>query len=369
MSKHEAMKRYLNYIGNYFMYSDNMHDAYQYGERSAQILNKAHFLHLPKNKFQYIGIDLDWEGSASLWMDEGYPEPTITIVTSKSGHSKYFYELKVPVTLPLNLNQKNINTKPFKYYSHVKRGLTEAFGGDYAYSGKTMNNPFLNIIHKQRSYIFDGVNQTKWVVHWADKTYDLDYLSEYTKSTAKDYSKKLYYDIEKRHNTMFHLTRLESYKLARKCESFEIFLFKLTEAALSYWSELRLIQKDHPLEESEAYDIARSVAKWSWLRRNEPWLRRFTWDLGKLGFEQIDCETMSEDEINSERKIRQQKGALYTHKKRTKQTELKIKNACELLSKSGEKLTRANIAKTSGVGESTLGRYTKLIKKYKFETL
>lgn len=365
MSKRDAMERYLKYIGYKFMYSQNKHEAYQYGERSSDILKHAHFIHLPKNKFQYIGIDLDWEGSASLWMDEGYPEPTITIVTCESGHSKYFYELKVPVTLPLIIGYSSINIVPYKYYKHVKHGLDKAFGGDSAYSGGTMNNPFLKIKSPKYSEIFDGAFQSKWIVHWSDKTYDLNYLSEFTKNTPRDYRKDTTIDITNRHDAMFHLTRLDTYKIAKVCHTFEELLSKVISIALNHWDELRLIQKDHPLEETEAHSVARSVTKWVWPRKDEPWLKRFTWDLGKLGFDKIDYDNLSKEEVALEISDRQRKGASYTHQKRRSETETMIRNTCERFSTTGMKLTLVNISKESGVSTSTLSRYKKLIDEYK----
>jgi len=365
MKTREPMERFLKYIGSSFMYSDDLHFNYQYGDRESETLKKAHFIHLPKTKFQYIGIDLDWEGSASLWMDEGLPEPTITIVTSKSAHSKYFYELSTPVTLPLNQEVENINLKPYKYYKHVKLSLDVSLGGDLAYSGGTINNPFLSEEVKINSIKFDGVHQNMWKVHWSDNTYDLHYLSEFGRSVPRDYKKEINCDISNRESSMFHMTRLDAYRLVNDCQSFEEFSAKVLSSALCHWNELRLIPKDHELAETEAHSVARSVSKWVWIRRNDRWLKKFSWDLGKLQFAPIDYQSLSEDDVESEITNRQKIAASYTHEKRRSETEKKIRDACAKLITDGAKLTRKSIFRESGVGESTLGNYRTIINEYK----
>ncbi len=70
MEYRETMKKFILYLGDWVMYSDNGHVNYKYGSASSELFETAQFIHLPKHVFQYIDIDLDWERSASLWMDE-----------------------------------------------------------------------------------------------------------------------------------------------------------------------------------------------------------------------------------------------------------------------------------------------------------
>ena len=365
MDTREVKKRFLEYIGSSFMYSDDGHQSYRYGPRSFETLSNAQFIHLPKNKFQYIGIDLDREGSASLWMDEGYPEPTITIISPKTSHSKYFYELSNPVILPLNWTTGKANMKPYNYLKNVKAGLDAAMNGDKSYSGSTMNNPFYKNLRKEIIRNEDGIVNKCWKVHWADKTYDLVYLSEYAKLVRKSFRHDCLYDPLSREKTMFNLTRVDAYRIVRNYSNLETFHEMVKNLAIDHWQQLSLVEKDHDLNEAEAECVATSVAKWTWQHRESKWLDKFNWNLGILNFNRIERESISKEDVESEIRRRRQLGAEYAHKAKISRTKHRIEDACIKLIENGEKLSRKNISSLSGVGESTLTKYKHLIKNYK----
>lgn len=369
MNTTQPMRRFLEYIGPSFMYSDNMHTNYKYGDRSTEILEKAMFLHLPKHKFQYVAIDLDWECSASLWMEEGYPQPTITIISPRTSHSKYLYELASPVTLPLNSTNRHVNLKPYKYFKAVKAGLDLAMGGDRSYSGSTVNNPFYKNPSNSIIVTEDGIVQNRWKVHWADVAYDLNYLQEFARPVRRSFTRSELYDVDSREKTMFNLTRIDACKNVNKFDDFHKFTEFVHDAAINHWQVLRLEEKSHPLEESEAKSVANSISKWLWNNKNAKWLEKFHWNVGALQLPSIDYYSMSKEDIESEMKRRRSLGAKHTHQIRRDATASRISEACERLVEKREKLTRINISKESGVGASTLSSYKSIINNYKSKTI
>lgn len=343
------------------MFSEYKHEAYHYGEASSENLTKAQFIHLPKEKFQYIGIDLDWPGSASLWMNEGYPKPTITIISPKTSHSKYFYELTYPVNLPSNWMNEKKCLKQYSFYRDVKAGLTRAMGGDKGYSGTSMNNPFYRNALKEVIHTENGQIEHVWKVHWSDKTYTLGYLSEFIKRQKHDYRHDSCVDVTSRAITMFHLTRVDAYKMIHSQASYEEFYDSVVAAAKSHWMYLRTITKDHPLEEAEAENIAYSVTNWVWAHQGSPWLKKFGWNLGALNFSSINREEMTPEQVKQEVLTRQSFGAKYVHEKRRRETESKISRACSELMNGNEKLTLKNISKNTNLSMKTLNRYKEYI--------
>lgn len=365
MANKEPARRFISHFGKWIMQSKNKHEKYTYGINDIETWSTAQFIHLPQNVFRYIGIDLDWEGSASIWMDEGFPEPTITIISPETSHSKYFYELKTPVTLPHEKFIGRANLKPYNYLKYVKKGLTLAMGGDMGYSGCTMNNPFYKNPRGEVIITEDGIVERKWKVHWADCTYDLDYIAEFAKPIPRIFKHDdLFTDIG-REKTMFHLTRHDAYRAVHACTSREQFSEKVMCIAKEHWQVLRLVEKDHPLEEREAVNVANSVSKYVWLHQHDSWMKKFKWNLGALQYTPIDRSDTTDDDVKQEIARRQSAGAKHTHKVRTEKTEERIRIACEELQSENMKVTRKNISLRTGIGISSMAKYKDIIKHYK----
>lgn len=365
MTNREPARRFISHFGKWIMNSKNKHEKYTYAINDVDTWSEAQFIHLPKNELRYIGIDLDWEGSASVWIDEGFPEPTITIISPETSHSKLFYELATPVTLPFGNFAGRANLKPYHYFKSVKAGLTLAMGGDPGYSGGTMNNPFYKNPRKEILVTEDGIVERKWKVHWADRTYDLDYLAEFAKPVPRDFKHDGLFDDAGRALTMFHLTRTDAYRAVHGCVTQGQFAEKVLSIAMDHWLVLRQIAKDHPLEEREAVNVANSVTKYVWLHRNDEWLKRFKWNVGALQYYPIDKGDVPADDIKQEIARRQSAGAKHTHSVRTEKTEERIRIACEKLKSANTKVTRKSIALKTGLGVSTMSKYKDIIKEYK----
>jgi len=361
MDPKNAMRRFVEHLGKCVMYSKSKDKGYVYGILDAQLLKEAKWIHLPKHEIHYLGIDLDWKGSASIWRDEGYPEPTITIISPESCHSKYFYELTTPVLRPQEWSSSTVALRPLSYMKHVKAGLDLAMGGDIGYSGNTMNNPFYRNLAGQMLRTENGLIEDRWKVFWADKTYDLNYLAEFAKPVPRTYRSRLDHDESSRALTLFHRTRLDAYKNIHQFESYEDFRSETQRIAREHWDELRMIHKNHPLEEREAENAATSVAKWVWLHRNEPWLKRFQWRVGALGLAPICKDAQTLEAIEHEQKQRQVMGAKYTHEVRKTVTETRIREAYAKLKQEGKRITKTTLATEAMVSESTVKRYIKSI--------
>jgi hypothetical protein len=361
MDPKNAMRRFVEHLGKCVMYSKSKDKSYVYGILDAHLLKEARWIHLPKNEIRYLGIDLDWKGSASIWRDEGYPEPTITIISPDSCHSKYFYELSTPVLRPPEWSSSTVALRPLSYFKHVKAGLSLAMGGDMGYSGSTMNNPFYRNLAGRMLQTDDGFVEDRCKVFWSDKTYPLDYLSEFAKPVPRQYRSRIDQDQSSRALTLFHRTRIDAYRNVHHFNSFEDFRNETRRIAWKHWDELRMINKDHPVEEKEAENAATSVAKWVWLRREEPWLKRFQWRLGALGLAPIRKDDQTQEEIEIEQKRRQSLGAKHTHEMRKAATEARLKEAIEKLKQNRIKITITNLATVAMMSESTVKRYIKSI--------
>ena len=61
--------------------------------KKENIIEKAAYIELPSHRRHYLSFDLDYECAANVWMDEGLPEPTITIVNNENSHATLHYEL------------------------------------------------------------------------------------------------------------------------------------------------------------------------------------------------------------------------------------------------------------------------------------
>ncbi|GAB6037718.1 hypothetical protein JCM15519_22770 [Fundidesulfovibrio butyratiphilus] len=351
------------------MYSTRGHENYQWGDVNSEVLANAQFIHMPKQRFQYLGIDLDWEGSASLWMDEGFPEPTITIITPTSNHSKFFYELEHPVTIPRYWGSQHINFKPYLYFKDVKLGLTLAMEGDLSYSGTSMNNPFYRNLEQNTIKTENGEVSSKWKVHWADKRYALEYLAEFAVFPTRKRYQTSFEDSDSREVTLFNSTRAYAYEYVHQFDEYNSFHEAVASNALENWLKLSQIEKDHPLMEKEAHAVAKAVSRWVWMRRKDRWMKRFTWDIGALGFEALDKSTLSEEELKFEIHNRKSMGARYANEKRRRNTESKIHSACEELVRNNQKVTRKNISEMTQLSLKTLNNYKETIKHFKHKSI
>ncbi len=353
-----AMLRFLNHFGYWLMYAEDKRHQYRYGPREAHILRQARFLQLPKETFPYIGIDIDEPGSACFWMDQGFPIPTIAMVSPDTANSLLMWELTVPVTLPREPFRGVPNLLPFDYFRAIRKAYTKALGGDSAYPGRSVKNPFYANLSGRIIPCEDGIIHDVYKTHWTDVTYSLGELAEYVELERRRYQPDQLYDPSSRLKSMFNYSAHDSYAAVHDCSTEEEFRSAVAEIVMGYWHRFRQEPKDHALEESEAERCIRDITKWTWKRRHQKWLKRFKYEIGVMEYEPINRDEMSDEEIAFEVINRQSAAAKRTHKRQKDKTIKSIEIACKKLMNQKRRLTQKNIALESGLNVKTIRRHS-----------
>jgi hypothetical protein len=322
-----------------------------YINKKENIIEKAAYIELPSHRRHYLSFDLDYECAANVWIDEGLPEPTITIVNNENSHATLHYELTVPILLPIENRSSRVSYKAIRFYNSVREGLRCRMNGDKGYAGFNTKNPFL------KSY---KGNLKRWKVFCADKTYDLQYLNEFCCHNAENFE-ILDIDPNSRHMTMFDSCRKHAYRIVKKFSCYDQFNAAVHQLCNDFHSRyLAHIKKNHEFYPSEINSIARSIAKWTWSKRNDPNFSNFTKNRGAMNFLAIDANKSSLG-FTEEVKLRQQQGAKYTHEARKSKTKEKITAAMQYLTSNGIQISMNELSKLTKLSTSTLYRYQTLI--------
>ena len=309
-----------------------------------EAFDKSNYLSFPKSKRQYLCLDIDWEGSATVWMDEGLPEPTITFVNRKNGHSTFAYELELPVIWPCESNHFKVKHEPVKYFKAVQKGFTALVSGDDGYTNATIKSPF----------------SERWRVTWSDKKYTLDYLAEFVQLVNEDYTNKKFRtkDYAGRNEEVFYTLSVWAYRNVKKYKNDDLFYDDLMSIAISINSEIipQHWPKKGPLELSEVCGIVRGVCKYACLHRYDPNLKHLFKNYGVLCFAQ-----MSDDVVGLEReqitRSRQSQGAYYTHGVVKNNTKKKIREAIERLKSKNQRISCLSISNESSIGYTNVKKY------------
>jgi len=352
MQSEHPKQRFYDHL-NFKFYWAKEKNSWQIGFKN-EVIYEAKYVHMPTHRRNYIALDLDYEMAGATWMDEGFPEPTIVIITPETAHCKYLYELDNPVIYPMQngTGTIKISWKAIKYFEGVKQGLDKALDGDRNFHGPAISNP----IHPH------------FKVHWADKKYTLDELSEYCATVPKSYANKDADLSEGRHMYLFHTLRKSAYPMVKEIDSYEDFNSAVhNEAQRIYYTDIICAPGPDFFAIKEALDIAKSVVKWTWEHRNDPGLKQYSWEKGAMKLPQINYEKLSESEIESIHHQRKRLGARHTSIQKRIKTEKKIATAIDYLVKTKQRITKVNIAKISGISTSGLKRYSAFIEKVKNE--
>ena len=119
--------------------------------KKEDIIEIASYIELPNHRRYYMSFDLDYEGSAYVWIDENLPEPTITIINNENSHSTLHYELTTPVLLPIRGRNSYFSRKPIRYYTKVREGLRVRMSGDKGYAAYNSKNPLYKNVNTTRN--------------------------------------------------------------------------------------------------------------------------------------------------------------------------------------------------------------------------
>ncbi|MEL7641829.1 MAG: replication initiation protein [Solidesulfovibrio sp.] len=310
----------------------------------------SNYLAFPKSKRQYICLDLDWEGSATVWMDEGLPEPTITFVTRENGHSTLAYELEAPVYWPCELNNYKVRYAPVNYFKAIQKGYTVFVNGDTGYTNTTIKNPF----------------SMNWRVTWSDKIYSLSYLADFITlvNSNRENNKFRTKQYAGRNDELFYTLSIWAYRNVKKYTSDDLFYNDLINVATSINSETIPINWPDrgPLGMAEVSGVARGVCKYAWMHRFNPNLKHLFKNYGILGFSPIPENIIGDDREQITRS-RQSQGAYYTHDIVKNNTMKKIFDAIERLRIMKQKVSCRSISNESRVGYTNVKKYKKYIRE------
>lgn len=311
-------------------------------------LEESNYLAFPQSRRQYLCLDLDWEGSGTIWIDEGFPEPTITFINRENGHSNLAYELETPVIWPCEYNSYNVRTRPISYFKAIRDGFNVKTGADCGYTNSTIKNPF----------------SSKWRVTWADARYDLAYLAEFVtlRSFYDPYAKFKSGVYAGRNDELYHLGLRWSYRNVKRYHDHDEFYNDILEfiksenftTIASHWPERGCL----PLP--EVTGMAKGIFKHTWPRRNSTHFKHLIKNFGALGFEPIDRDMKLRDR-KMEVYERQYRGSKYTHKIVSQDSIRKIDEAIECLFRTGKKMSYNKLSKASGLSYNTILKYKEYI--------
>lgn len=226
-------------------------------------------------------------------------------------------------------------------------------GADKNYHGPAISNPLCDQYYK---------------VHWADKTYSLEELSEYCAVIPREYKRKAPDITEGRHMYLFHTLRLWAYPQVRNVATYEELEGVVKDKAKDiFYNEIMHMEGTHPYLISEAMSAATSIVKFIWKHKNDPGFKQYTWNKGVMNYKPINYEGLSEAEVDKvylERKI---SGAHYAADQKRSKTEDIIRDAIEFLIKDKKRLTLKNISSVTGISYRQVNRYKDFIDTVKKE--
>lgn len=189
----------------------------------------------------WLVFDLDYQGAAFAWERANLPPPTLTVSNPSNGHAHLFYGLTTPVVM-----SDAAREAPIRYAAALQAAFLAKLCADPGYVALIAKNPF----------------HDAWRSIWIQRLYDLGELAEYV-------------------NLPKHLPKRENIGLGRNCALFDelrswayrwVREYKRNDASSVLWHGAVLSQAerlnvfDTPLAFSEVKAIAKSVAKWTWLR-------------------------------------------------------------------------------------------------------
>jgi len=311
--------------------------------KNANAANYPYIQHNHANKINWLVFDVDRGSESALsYQEADLPDPNIIVKNPQNSNCHLFYRLKQPVW-----THAAAGTKAQNYYKAIKNGLTKQIGADDNYCGLICKNPLHG--QWQTTEIHSG-------------QFELVTFGDCLKSTWKSQAVTMRKESEAanevfgRNCSVFESLRFYAYdnvssykQLADNVgiRAYEMWLNTLIDAAVGFNSHF-----NESLPYSEIRTIAKSVAKWTWSNYNPSERKR----RGIMGFGEtrhnfnFNVPMLDKDEI----KRRQSLSAELTNKHRKENTELMIKQAIERLNANGEKVTKAAVAKATGLARSKI---------------
>ena len=209
-----------------------------------QALTKQYIQANPPHLRVWSIYDLDYAGAALAWEDQNLPPPAWAAINKQNAHAHCVWGLRVPVLLEAD----DARRAPMRYLAAVESAFSAKLKADTGYSGLITKNP---------------ANP-----HWrllqgppAARAYDLSELAEYvdiSKHALKQGFQPAQFGLG-RNCSLFDSLRKYSYKQIRHYKNFVLWQSHLNNKALEMNADFM-----QPLMGNEVWQIAKSIAKWTW---------------------------------------------------------------------------------------------------------
>lgn len=214
----------------------------------AQALERVYIQANPPHLRVWSLYDIDRPGAALAWEDANLPPPSWIAINGKNAHAHLVYGLSAPVLTA----SAEARQAPLRYLAAVEAAFRAKLGADGGYSGLITKNP----------------RHPDWKT-WRgpELGYELAYLAEFVdlaRYTPKQGTKLA--DIGLGRNcTVFDFCRLWAYRQVRQ--------YKSQQGGYVHWLAAvyaRCMARNAdfatPMDSRETYQIAKSVANWTWNR-------------------------------------------------------------------------------------------------------
>ena len=288
---------------------------------------KRYVQHNPPSMCQWLTFDLD-HANPMIFKDSGLPAPNLVVMTRASGHSHISYAIEGVCT------SDAARQKPMNYLSAIQDAYCEALSADVGYTNFITKNP-----------LHDDWDITVFHEH----EYSLGELADYVEL------KRSYWTRKKAANDAYH-------GYGRNCALFHRLRFWAydhvtwhRENGTTYerWMDLVALECndmntfEHALPYSEVKSTAKSVGKWVWTK---------FWPEGKPIRRGMMASQLSQSQIPLDLKSKQRLSARRTHELRRSATEERIIDAIGQITASGKKVTKAAVARLTGISDRQLRR-------------
>ena len=287
---------------------------------------RSYVQHNPPALCHWLTFDQDHE-NLTRWEDAGLPEPNLIVRNLDNRRAHVSYAIESVCT------SDAARPKPMAYAQAIQEAYCEKLQADPSYTGLITKNPMHDDWHV-------------WELH--SRVYKLGELADYV-------------ELKRRYWTRKRAANYEHYGIGRNCALFhrlrfwayDWIVYHRDENGTTFieWMEVVLVKAEgfntfpQPLPYGEIKSTAKSVGKWVW-DKYFPKARRKR--RGAM------AESFANSDLSLDLKARQRLSARRTNEMRRAATEEKIIEAIGRLTATGQKVTKAAVARLSGVGRQTI---------------
>lgn len=308
-------------------------------------VNNSHFMETYRDValgMQYIQVGrCRWQAYAIFDIDRSdakdasrmalLPPPTFIVVNPENGHAHVFWELSIPVRmLPVG--------KQTRYLRAIMDAYTNRLHADPSYVGLCAKNPL----------------SRAWQVTAANVRYDLPTLAAPLRPV--DFVRPVRSQGIGRNCDLFDWTRTRfAYPMVREFGAESAF----AAAVLDFARRLNGSTFEQPLGDKEVGGIAKSVAKWTWERR-ERYAQGKRVRRGRMGLAPLPAIMEADAKLRAIRD-RQAAAGTVSAEARAAATRARIADAVLALAGEGKRVSAAAVARHTGLAVLTVKRHRDLL--------